>query len=306
MPQVIGIGLGTVDLLFAVPRLPTFGGLLQAAAYRRQGGGPVPTALVALARLGVSTRFISRIGDDEDGRFLGAELAREGVDTSRLLVEPGALTRVTLVLVDQATGERGFTSRPETCAPLNPDDLNREEIAAADILHLDDADPACRQAARWAKEAGTCVVFDGTWGHEDLGEFLPLVDVPIVSEPFVEAWMPGASPVQVVDRLWGYGARIAILTLGARGCVARWEEGIAAFPAFPVKVADTTGAGDAFHGGFIYGLLQGWTVSQSVRFATAVAALNCQHLGGRTGLPRREEVDRFLENAGPFEPMPLA
>lgn len=293
-PEVVGIGLCTVDMLFVVPRPPVFGGLMQAAAYLRQGGGPVPTALVALARLGARTRFIGRVGDDPDGLFLKDELTAERVDTSRLQVEPGAQTRVALVLVDQATGERGFTARPETCRPLEPADLQREEIEAARVVHLDDAEPVSIQAAEWARRAGSLVVFDGTWGHEQLDQLLPLVDVPIVSEPFVEAWMPGAPPDQVVQRLRGYGARIAVLTLGARGCVVSWDEGTRAFPALPTEPVDTTGAGDAFHGGFIYGLLQDWPVDRTVYFASAVAALNCRRLGGRTGLPDRAAVERFL------------
>ena len=296
-PEVIGVGLCTVDLLFAVPRPPIFGGLMRASAYLRQGGGPVATALVALARLGVSTRFIGRVGDDDDGDFIRADFAREGVDNSRIQVETGALSRIALVLVDETTGERGFTARPENCRPLTAGDLDREDIAAARVLHLDDADEPSMQAARWAKEDGTCVVFDGTWNHEDLDAFLPLVDVPIVSEPFVEAWMPGASPREVIDRLWGFGPQIAVYTLGEKGCVVRWGEGEGAFPCFATDVVDTTGAGDAFHGGFIYGLLQGWKVEQVVRFASAVAALNCRQLGGRTGLPDRPEVDEFLRGA---------
>jgi ribokinase len=300
-PEVVGIGLCTVDMLFVVPRPPEFGGLMQATEYLRQGGGPVPTALVALARLGARTRFIGRVGDDPDGAFIRDELAAEGVDTSRLMTEPGARSRVALVLVDQATGERGFTAYPETCRPLVPADLRREEIEQARVVHLDDADPVSIQAAAWARQAGTQVVFDGTWGHEDLERLLPLVDVPIVSEPFVEAWMPGASPDRVVARLRGYGARIAVYTLGSRGCVVAWDEGIHAFPALPIEVVDTTGAGDAFHGGFILGLLEGWSVDRTVSFASAVAALNCHRLGGRTGLPDREAVERFLTAVGPVE-----
>lgn len=304
-PDVIGLGLCTADLLFVVPRPPSFTEVVRASAYLRQGGGPVPTALVALARLGVSTRFIGRIGDDDDGRFIRAEFDREGVDTSRLLVEPGALSRIALVLVDQATGERGFTARPETCAPLTPADLDRDEITAARVLHLDDADEPAMQAARWAKEAGTCVVFDGTWNHDALDDFLPLVDVPIVSTPFVDAWMPGATPLAVLDRLWSYGPRMAAYTLGDRGCVVRYAAGAFTFPAFPVDIVDTTGAGDAFHGAFIYGLLQNWEIDQIVRYAAAVAALNCRQLGGRTGLPGRREVDHFLARGPGFNGSPL-
>ncbi|MEW6755437.1 MAG: PfkB family carbohydrate kinase [Candidatus Latescibacterota bacterium] len=304
-PQVVGLGLCTVDLLFRVPRAPAFGQVVRAASYLRQGGGPVPTALVALARLGVSTAFISRVGDDEDGRSILAELAAAGVDVGGVGVEAGATSRVALVLVDEHTGERGFTAWPETCRPLAPGDLDRAVIAAARMLHLDDADAPSLQAARWARQAGVTVVFDGTWGHDDLGELLPLVDVPVVSEPFVAAWMPGTPPAKVLDRLWEYGPCLAVLTLGSRGCAVRWQAGTCRFPAFPVEVVDTTGAGDAFHGGLIYGLLQGWEVERTVTFASAVAALNCRRLGGRTGLPDLRQVEEFLARLGPLAPLPV-
>ena len=164
----------------------------------------------------------------------------------------------------------------------------------ARILHLDDADPACMQAARWAREAGNTVVYDGTWLHEDLNEFLPLVDMPIVSEPMVRRWMPDATPQQVVDRLHGYGAKIAVYTLGERGTIVRWREGTFTYPAFPVEAVDTTGAGDAFHGAFIYGLLQHWPVSDIIRYASAAAALNCRQLGGRSGLPNLSATEDFI------------
>ena len=292
--DAIGLGLCTVDMLFVVDRQPTFDTTMRASQYLRQGGGPVPTSLVALARLGASTSYVGKVGDDPDGDFIRAELEKEGVDTSSFVVVPGALTRVALVLVEEASGERGFTTRPETCADLDPAEFDRETIANARILHLDDADPACMQAARWAREAGNTVVYDGTWLHEDLDEFLPLVDMPIVSEPMVRRWMPDATPQQVVDRLHGYGAKIAVYTLGERGTIVRWREGTFTYPAFPVEAVDTTGAGDAFHGAFIYGLLQHWSVSDIIRYASAVAALNCRQLGGRSGLPKLSATEDFI------------
>ncbi len=296
-PDVIGIGTCTADMLFVVPQPPTYGRSWRASQYLRQSGGPVATALVTLARLGVSTRFIGRVGDDPEGVFIREEFGKEGVDTSRLMLEPNALSRAVLVLVDQATGERCFTSRRETNTPLTVSDLNRQEITSAKVLHLDDADEASIQAAKWAKAAGVTVVLDGTWHSELITELLlPLVDIPIVSEVFAQEWMPGAPPEAVVQRLCEFGARIAVITLGERGCVAQWEAGLLTFPAFPVDVLDTTGAGDAFHGGFIYGVLQDWSVAEIIRFASAVASLNCCQLGGRSGLPTLEEVHQFLED----------
>ena len=295
-PDVIGIGTCTADMLFVVPQPPAFGRSGRASQYLRQSGGPVATALVTLARLGVSTRFVGRAGDDPEGVFIREEFQKEGVDVSRLMLEPNVFSRAVLVLVDQATGERCFTSRRETNTPLGVSDLDRQEIESAKVLHLDDADDTSIQAAKWAKAAGVTVVLDGTWHSEILTErLLPLVDIPIVSEVFAQGWMPDAPPEAVVKRLCEFGARIAVVTLGERGCVAKWAEEQLTLPAFPVDVLDTTGAGDAFHGGFIYGVLQDWSVTEIVRFASAVASLNCRQLGGRSGLPALEEVHQFLE-----------
>ena len=300
MPQckpstVVGIGMSTVDYLFIVPDLPAFGKSVRATEYLRQPGGPVSTALVTLARLGISTSFVGKVGDDLDGQFIKEEFDTEGVDTSQLEVELGKLSRTTLVLIDQETGERCFTTRLPTCSSMNLHDSNREKIALAKILHLDDADPVSIQAAKWAKAADVCVVFDGTWYKESLPDLLEFVDVAIVSDVLVQKWMPDMSPEIVVQRLYDFGVKIAVVTLGNQGCIAKCDQETLVFSAFPVDVIDTTGAGDAFHGGFIYGMLQDWNLKRTIQFASAVAAINCCSLGGRSGLPTLETVERFLE-----------
>ena len=291
---VVGIGMSTVDYLFIVPDLPAFGKSVRATEYLRQPGGPVSTALVTLARLGIPTCFIGKVGDDLDGQFIKEEFEKEGVDTSQLEVELGRLSRTTLVLIDQETGERCFTTHPSTCTSIGLKDTDREKITLAKILHLDDADQVSIQAAEWAKAAGASVVFDGTWYRESLLDLLRFVDVAIVSDVLVQKWMPGMSPEIITQKLCDFGVRMAIVTLGNQGCVARWNQSTSAFSAFPVDVVDTTGAGDAFHGGFIYGLLQDWNPEKTIQFASAVAAINCRSLGGRSGLPTLETVEQFL------------
>ena len=291
---VVGIGMSTVDYLFIVPDLPAFGKSVRATEYLRQPGGPVSTALVTLARLGISTSFVGKVGDDLEGRFIKEEFEEEGVDTRQLEVELGRLSRTTLVLIDQETGERCFTTRHPTCTSIDLNDSSREKISLAKILHLDDANQVSIQAAKWAKSVGVSVVFDGTWYKESLLDLLRFVDVAIVSDILVQKWMPGVSPEIVVQRLYDFGVQMAVVTLGDQGCVARWNQSTLAFSAFPVDVVDTTGAGDAFHGGFIYGLLQDWIPERTIQFASAVAAINCCSLGGRSGLPTLETVEGFL------------
>ena len=109
-----------------------------------------------------------------------------------------------------------------------------------------------------------------------------------------------------MERLWQYGPSWAALTLGDQGCVVRDARGLWRFPAHQIDVVDTTGAGDAFHGGAIYGLLHRWDMEHTIRFAAAVAALNCRRLGGRTALPNLPEVARFLASRPPLALQPLA
>ena len=291
--DVVGVGMITTDYLYRVPRLPTFGALLRASAYSRACGGPAATAMACLARLGVSTRFIGKTGNDGEGDFVCGELLRFGVDVSPLLRGDGA-SRVATVLVDERSGERGFLSWPESFQPLTGTDLRREDFTGAQVVLIDDADSAGLQAAQWARQAGAAVVFDGTWQNDHLEEFLPLVDHAIVSEFFARRWLPDIDVDEILQRLIDMGADTAVLTLGERGCVSLQEGVRVDCPAFDTQVVDTTGAGDAFHGGYVAALLEGMDLSSRLRFAAATASLNCRFLGGQHGLPTRDEVDILL------------
>jgi sulfofructose kinase len=123
---------------------------------------------------------------------------------------------------------------------------------------------------------------------------LPLVDVLIASERFPPAYTGQEDPVQAGRSLLERGPEIVVVTLGAEGCLCLWEDQAIYVPGFQVDVVDTTGAGDAFHGAFLYGLLQGWELECTVVFANAVAAINCTRLSGRAGLPGLSEVWAFL------------
>ena len=156
---------------------------------------------------------------------------------------------------------------------------------------------ATLQAARWAQAAGVKTLLDPSLPYEEIKPLLQYVDVPIVPEYWARAMMPAAPPAAVARRLRDEGAEIAVVTLGERGAVAAWSEGTQAFPAYPVDVVDTTGAGDAYHGAFLYALLQGWHLPRMARFASAVGSMNCRAMGGRNALPTRDEVDRFMASA---------
>lgn len=292
--DIVGIGICTVDHLVSIPQMPKYGSAIKAGQYLHQAGGLVASALVTASRLGAQTKIIARIGDDEEGQYIKNDLMQEGVNTSHLLVEPNTHSHLSIVLVDENTGERSFISRWATGSPITPHELHQDTITSAKILFLDNVTEGTLQAAKWAKEAGVTVVMDPVCPFEVAKDVLPWVDVPIVPENFASAWMPDQPIEKTVETLCEMGALIAVVTLGERGCVVCSKAGVQHFPAFPIEVVDTTGAGDAFHGAFIVGLLEGWKLSDTVRFASAVGAMNCRYLGGRTGLPNRQEVEQFL------------
>ncbi len=292
--DIVGIGVCTVDHLVKVPRLPKRNENMRALDYARQPGGLASIALIAAARLGARAKIIARIGDDDNGAYISRALRDEGVDVSRLLIEPGSASQVSLILVDADSGDRSIITRPPTGAEISPAEIRREDIAGARVLFLDNISEATLRAARWAREAGMKVVLDPARPYAELKPLLQYVDVPIVPEAWARAWLPNQPPTAAAERLHAEGAELAIVTLGERGAVACWDGGPRAFPAYAVDVVDTTGAGDAYHGAFMAALLEDWDVPRMARFSAAVGAMNCRAIGGRSGLPSRAEVDAFM------------
>ena len=293
-PDIVGIGVCTVDHLVTVPRLPHRNENMRALKYMRQPGGLASCSLVAAARLGARTKIISRIGDDALGEYIRQDLQNEGVDVALLLEEAGSESHVSLILVDEQSGDRSIITRPPTGSEISPTEVTRADLDGAQVLFVDNITPATLQLAAWAREAEIKVVLDPARPYGDIKPLLALVDVPIVPEQWAHAWLPGLPAAEVARRLFDEGADIAIVTLGERGAAVCWEEGLYEVPAYPVEVVDTTGAGDAYHGAFMYALLQGWDVPRMAQFASAVGALNCRAMGGRSALPTRDEVDRFM------------
>ena len=294
-PDIIGLGYCTYDILAITPSLPRFDDvrMVHLADLVYDGGGQVGTALTAAARLGARTGYIGVLGDDAEGRFLRDLFVRDGVDVRRLRLSRAVGTNVCLLLVEEGTGRRAILCHRRVAADaLTLDGADQAAIRSARALHLDGQFlPAAVQAARWAREAGVKVCFDGNHPRPGLDALLPLVDWLIVAEPFPAAYTGLNDPADAARALLALGPALLIVTLGERGCAVWTGDEQWTAPAFPVQAVDTTGAGDAFHGGFLYAMLQGWDLRRSVAFANAVAALNCRMLGGRRGLPGRAEVE---------------
>jgi sulfofructose kinase len=297
--EVVGLGYCAYDILALLPDLPNFDAVvgIHLTDLVHDGGGPVGTALATLARLGARTGYLGVLGDDREGHFLQDLFVQEGVDVTRLRVRADVGTNVCLLLVEEATARRAILCHQRVrSTDLTLDDVDRAYIQSARVLHLDGQFmPAAIRAAHWAREAGPKVCFDGNHPRPGLDELLPLVDWLVVAEPFPAAYTGLSHPEAAARALLALGAKILVITQGERGCQVWTDEDHFQVPGLAVQAVDTTGAGDAFHGAFIYGRLQGWNLRRVAVFANTVAALNCQTLGGRRGLPSLRQVEALCQ-----------
>jgi ribokinase len=295
--DVVGLGFATLDTIGLAPHLPRLDERVLLADLTRQGGGPVAQALVTLSRLGASTGIVGRVGDDDAGAEIRADLAREGVDVTHLQIAAGASSTQSLILVDQPTGKRSICAFRGTAGDVVLDDDILAYCASERFLHLDGHSPAAALAvARAASCQGVRICLDAGAGApvDHLLPLVPLTDVLIAAERFATSVSPDGTFETGASRLLGMGPRIVVVTRGEHGSWTLTADTSFATPAFPVTVVDTTGAGDVFHGAYLYGVLQGWDLERTASFAGATAALKCTRLGGRTGIPRLPDVLAFL------------
>jgi len=294
-----GFGVNAVDQLLVVPDYPDANTKARLIEYQQGAGGQTASAIAALQRLGMRTAYAGRFGTDAEGRFGLQSLRDEGVDVEFAEVIEGARTQVGYIIIEAKRGERTVIWDRDARLAYAADAAPVGLAGNARVLHLDSHDPlACARMARAARAAGTIVSADIDNVYEGLPELLPLIDVLISSKEFPRL-LTGieddhAALAEIKAR---YGCALVGLTKGGRGATVLCEGEFLETPAFQVPggCVDTTGAGDAFHAGFLYGLLQDEEIEMSLKLGCAVAALGCRALGARTGLPTREELNDFLK-----------
>jgi len=295
--DVVGLGLNAMDTICMVDRFPQPNTKTGIRNVRREPGGQVATAMATCSRLGLTTRYIGSVGDDDLGRAQIESLHQSGLDSEFVRIVSGATTQFAIILLEEGIGERTILWHHDPALNYPPKELRREMITSGRILHLDGCDSeAALQAARWAREAGIPVVIDIDELYDDsTDELLRNVDYLIAAEEFGQRVLGNLDPEDAARTLADrYGSPVVGITLGDRGAVFLEKGRLLRSPSFEVKVADTTGAGDVFHGAFIYGLLQKWDLEQIARFANAAAALKCTQIGARRGIPTIEQIHTIL------------
>jgi sulfofructose kinase len=297
--DVVGVGLNATDTLLIVPHFPAYAGKVPYLEEVTSPGGQVASAMAACASLGLRTKYIGAVGDDERGRVQMESLRGTGINLDHVQLRRHCANQSAYIIIDRATGERTVLWRRDECLRIDPEQITEDQITCARMLHIDGHDtPAVARAAAIARAHGIPVTVDVDTIYHGFEKVLPNVDYLVASSEFPAAWTGVSDPFSALETLQTtYGMKVAAMTLGAHGSLARVGGNFYYSPAFVVNCVDTTGAGDVFHGAFCYAVLQGMTIEKTLEFSNAMAALNCTALGARGGIRGVDEVRALLQRA---------
>lgn len=292
--DVLGMGIMPLDILFTTDRFPPPGGKLDASHMIIQGGGPIPNVMVGLARFGLKTAVITALGDDYAGEIGRREIAKDRVSTTHIVVKPKQSSDTAIGFVEKRSGRR--TIALHRGARLTPSDIKTANLPRPRLIHLDGRDlAACIKLALWGRTVGAIVTFDIGSIRNDVSPIFSLVDHLIVADSYAFPFTKTRTAQKAISKLARHCPGTIVVTEGIAGSTG-FENGVfASFGAYKVKNVDTTGAGDAFHTGYIYALLNGEPLASRLQLGAATAALKCTRPGARTGIPTLTQVRNFLK-----------
>jgi len=282
-----------LDLIFSVDHYPKAGSKIDGNGLCVQGGGPVPNVMIGLRRLGHQTALITAVADDLIGKMGVEALQAESVDT-RFTVNKRGASDTAVGLVEIGSGRR--TMVLNRTIGVKPRDLTINRYPVPRIVHLDGRDlEACIRLAEWGRRMSATITFDIGSMRNDVSTIFPLVDHLVVADSFALPFTGARSTEQAVKRLQRLCPGVVVVTEGTDGSIGCDESGFVSQQAFKVENVDTTGAGDAYHAGYLYGLLHNLDLKQRLEFGSAMAALKCTRMGARSGIPTLSQVKRFLK-----------
>jgi len=299
--DVVGFGTNAVDFLIQVPQYPDFNSKVELIDYVQAPGGEIATTMVGLSRLGLKTSYVGRFGDDSAGEMGYRSLEREGVDLAFAEQTAGAQTQIAFIVIDARNGERTVIWKRDEKLAYTTMDAPLGSVRNTRVLHLTPHDTAaCITLAREARAAGVIVSTDIDRVFDGIEELLPLVDVLIGSSDFPAAITGISDQEAALTSLRNkFGCPVVGITSGHDGSLTLGPEGFIRSPAFAVPngCKDTTGAGDSYRVGFLFGLINGSSIEESCAMANAVAALKCREIGARTSLPTQAELYALIKSA---------
>ena len=288
------MGIIPLDLLFGVKKYPEAGQKIDGTWLTIQGGGPVPNVMIGLSRLGCRSSLIAVIGDDIFGQLTLSELKSEKVDSSQIVIKRKT-SAVAAGFVEEGSGRRTLVL--ERRVFVKPEDIRLKELRVPRIIHLDGRDmEATIKLARWAKKVGALVSFDIGSMRNDVSAVFKYVDHLVVADTYAFGFTKTTNARAAISKLMKLCLGTIVVTEGIKGSIGYEDGHYYRQPAYKVKNVDTTGAGDAFHTGYLFGLLKGKDLIKRLRLGAAVAAIKCTKAGSRAGLPSPKQLSNFLKN----------
>lgn len=306
--SVVAVGDANVDLIAPIASLPGKGGEVWIQRLERHAGGSAANLSVAISRLGLSSGFIGRVGDDPFGHFLIDEFKKERVDIGQLQIDKEVGTGLMFIAITEE-GERTMYGFRGANVNLSAGEIDVGYVKNVDVLHISGytfLSEAQRKAAlellEAARAAGVFVSLDvgvltAMEAADRVRSILRSIDLLFLNELEAERLARIEDPEKAAESILESGVRTVALKRGSRGCFILNREQRVRSPAFRVNVVDTTGGGDAFAAGFLVGIIEGRGLEEAARFANAVGALAVTKAGARSALPVRQEVEEFLKTA---------
>ncbi len=301
--HVVTMGALLVDELGRTKQLPGENEEIFLENLEIKPGGSAANTAVACTRLGLKTGFIGATGEDSEGNFLIADLKKEGVDTSQIAIRKEAPTGKCIIITDSDENRHmyAFTGAGNLIEinKIDPNYIkNTKFLHIADLINID---PLIKAAETANQSHDTKVALNPGGlitglGYRNVQRLLSLTNIYISSIVEAERLYQTSNRKRLIQALLNEGITIVVLTMGKNGCVVATSDEYHEIPAFPVdKVLDTTGAGDAFNAGFLYGQLKGLTLQECMRLGSFTASKCITVIGARNGLPSKQEVDHYLE-----------
>ncbi len=292
--NVYGIGQCALDFLGKINDYPPVDAKCEFTDLAVQDGGPVATALVALQRWGYSCAFSGITGDDIYGSQIRESLSSEGVNISGLKLRKNSGSQVAFAMANPKTGERNIFWRRATGTDLLVNEIDADLLKQCSLYHTDGFfAEASTAACKIARNHGILNCVDAGSMRPGMLDLAENCNFFIASEPFAKSFAPDCSPQETCYKLAELGADVVAVTLGDQGYVAVADGELIQGQAYKMDTIDTTGCGDLFHAGFIYGILKKWPVSECLDFGAWAAAMVSRYLGGRKGIPTLAEIEKY-------------
>ncbi|MGQ9523694.1 MAG: carbohydrate kinase family protein [Armatimonadota bacterium] len=306
MKDIVVVGEINPDLLASgLETLPRLGTEVLCKSFDISLGGSSALAAAGMARLGLNVGFISKVGDDLFGRWVLEEIARAGVDVSHVVIDPDARTGVGVIL--SLPSDRGIVTFLGTIAMLSAQDIDMDYVQGFRHLHVSSfflqkaLQPFVPELFKLARQFGLTTSLDTGWDPEErwdavLEDALCEADVFLPNELEAMAIARTQDPYDALDVLHEKTGGTVAVKLGDKGAVARRGEQTARHPGFRVPVVDTTGAGDCFDAGFLYGWVKGWPIDRCLALGCACGALSVSAPGGSAAQPTLDEALHLLNH----------